>query len=132
MKPLLSLRRPETRPVRQLQVLGRTVIEVDALTVARVRTLFRRRPPIAVSVTPDHAANGKPLSPSACPVALAIREATGASDVLVGNSVAKGRRVVFVAGHGYFRLPKEIAEKIERFDLGGEFEPCEFALRRRL
>jgi hypothetical protein len=38
----------------------------------------------------------------------------------VGNSVPKGRRVVFVAGHGYFRLPKATAERIKRFDLTGE------------
>lgn len=79
-----------------------------------------------IRVTAGDVAAGVPCHGDRCPVAIAVRRATGFEYVTVGKeavTVSDGWRVVRSVGH-----PFEVGERIAAYDLGRGMEPFEFEL----
>lgn len=81
-----------------------------------------------IQVTQDHIDNGTVKDACLCPIALAIRDATGAAhfDVIVsthGWSHYNGNKLL-----GNYELPVDATNFITKFDLGEPVSPFEFEL----
>jgi hypothetical protein len=79
-----------------------------------------------IKVTEDHIKNGRRGSACECPVALAIKEATGCQDVRVGTS----RLTIKNLGDDChdFLLPEKVFNFIWGFDHGKKVAPFEFEI----
>lgn len=72
-----------------------------------------------VSVTRKHIKNGNPISPSSCPIALALRETCETEQTIrVYNQVEIG-------GREYY-LPRSVLRFINRFDNEKSVKPFRF------
>jgi hypothetical protein len=74
-----------------------------------------------IKVTEDHIENGRRHETCRCPIALAIKEATGCSNVSVGQQSA----TIGVYTH---ILPKEAGDFVRDFDHRKKVVPFEFEL----
>ena len=78
-----------------------------------------------IEVTRDDVGNGQRFCSDSCPVALAIKRATGAFFVVMTCEhvmITKGVSKQIV------RLPPDVIEKVLRFDRGHAMEPFSFEL----
>lgn len=76
---------------------------------------------IRVDIKQKHITGGEPGDPRCCAVALAVREATGCTDVIVdGMTIEVGDRE--------YTTPDLIDTFIDRFDDGLPVEPVSFML----
>lgn len=83
-------------------------------------TALKKR--IKVSVTMAHILVGRRANCINCPVALAMRDATGENRTRAYNYHA-------LVGDVYYRLPERAKRWISKFDEGGEIKPFNFYLQ---
>ena len=88
-----------------------------------------------IKVEQKHIENGRRLSPSRCPLALAIRDHYGRKSfqtfhVNVGTRVASLWDFTDANPHAVYALPREAQTFAERFDCHKSVEPFEFELGR--
>ena len=80
-----------------------------------------------IKVTSDHITRGRPLTGCLCPVALAVKEQTGAKYVRVGlNTASIGKHVL---DNIVYVLPPEVEKFIFNFDGLRDVSPFEFELK---
>lgn len=84
-----------------------------------------------VQVTQDHIDNGHRNSAVSCPIALALKETPGATNVSVGigtASIGYGNVLRYDYKRTYYHLPWQATEFIDRFDFGDPVQPFEFEM----
>jgi hypothetical protein len=76
-----------------------------------------------ISVTKEHIKKGKPTFPSACPIALALKDAGFTTPIVIDTFMREEEADI------YYDLPRSCSRFIRRFDTKKSVKPFNFILK---